>query len=90
MEKEVRDIDSALLKEAGNRDKLVSLFNSPGWRLIEAFLTDKYHTAIENLKRDKDTVNARAVIHVIDTLVNEMGLAIQTGNQAREQFNQLK
>ena len=90
MEEEVRNIDSALLKEAGSRDKLVSTFNSPGWKLIEAFLTDKYNIAVENLKRDKDTINARAIIHVIDTLTNEMGLAIQTGNQAREQFNQLK
>lgn len=87
---EERNIDSALLQEVGNRDKLVTLFNSSGWKLIEVFLTNKYSIAIENLKRDKDTVNARALIHVIDTLANEMGLAIQTGNQAREQLNQLK
>lgn len=87
---EERNIDSALLQEVGNRDKLVTLFNSPGWKLIEVFLTNKYSIAIENLKRDKDTVDARALIHVIDTLANEMGLAIQTGNQAREQLNQLK
>ncbi len=90
MENEVREIDNALLKEIGNRDKLMSLFHSPGWQLIEAFLTEKYNAAVQNLKNDKDTVNARAIIHVIDTLTNEMGLAIQVGNQAREQFNQLK
>jgi len=90
MENEVKNIDSALLKEMGNRDKLVSLFHSPGWQLIEAFLAEKYNVAVENLKKDKDTINARAIIHVIDSLTNEMGLAIQVGNQAREQFNQLK
>ena len=85
-----RDIDNALLKEAHNRDKLVSLFSMPGWKIIETFLQNKYNTAIENLKKDKDTANARALIHIVDTLISEMGLAIQVGNQAREQFNQLK
>ena len=90
MEQEERTIDKALLKEAHNRDTLVTLFSMPGWKLIEIFLTNKYNVAIENLKADKDVANSRALIHVIDTLTSEMGLAIQTGNQAREQFNQLK
>ena len=90
MGQEERQIDTALLKETHNRDKLVTLFSSPGWKLIEDFLINKYNIAIENLKTDKDTVNARALIHIIDSLVNEMGLAIQVGNQAREQLSQLK
>lgn len=90
MEEEVRNIDNALLKEAHNRDKLVTLFSMPGWKLIEVFLTNKYNVAIENLKHGKDTANAMALIHIIDTLTSEMGLAIQVGNQAREQFSQLK
>lgn len=87
---EERNIDSALLKEAHNRDKLVSLFSMPGWKIIEDFLINQYNMAIENLKKDKDVANSRALIHIVDTLTSEMGLAIQTGNQAREQFNQLK
>lgn len=90
MEQEERNIDKALLQEAHNRDKLVSLFNMPGWALIESFLANKYNVAIDNLKKDKDTAYSRALIHVIDSLTSEMGLAIQTGDQAREQFNQLK
>ena len=90
MEGEVRNIDNALLKEAGNRDKLVTLFDSPGWKLIEDFLVNEYNVAIENLKKGSETVDARAIIRIIDSLTNEMGLAIQVGNQAREQFNQLK
>ncbi|TET08510.1 MAG: hypothetical protein E3J83_03470 [Candidatus Atribacteria bacterium] len=90
MEQEVTKVENALLKEGYNRDKLVTLFSSPGWRLIEDFLQNKYNIAIENLKKDKDAVNARALIHIIDSLINEMGLAIQVGNQAREQLSQLK
>lgn len=90
MKGEVRNIDNALLKEAGNRDKLVTLFGSPGWKLIEDFLVNEYNVAIENLKKGSETVDARAIIRIIDSLTNEMGLAIQVGNQAREQFNQLK
>ena len=47
-------------------------------------------SAIENLKKDNDVANARALIHIIDSLTDEMGLAIQVGNQARQQLSQLK
>ena len=88
--KEEFKFETALLKETGDRDKLVSLFSLPGWKLIENFLINEYNMAIEKLKKDIDTPDARAIIHVIDALTNEMGLAIQVGNQAREQLNQLK
>ena len=88
--KEERIIDTGLLKEAHNRDKLVTLFSSPGWKLIETFFMNEYNIAIGNLKRGNNVEQSRALIHIIDTLTTEMGLAIQVGNQAREQFDQLK
>ena len=87
---EERIIDTGLLKEARNRDKLVTLFSSPGWKLIETFFTNEYNIAIDSLKKGKNVEQSRALIHIIDVLTTEMGLAIQVGNQAREQFNQLK
>lgn len=88
--KEERLIDTGLLKEAHNRDKLVTLFSSPGWKIIETFFKNEYDIAISNLKRGQNVEQSRALIHIIDTLTTEMGLAIQVGNQAREQFDQLK
>jgi len=87
---EERIIDTGLLKEAQNRDKLVTLFSSPGWKIVETFFINEYNIAIDNLKKGKDVENARALIHILDTLTTEMGLAIQVGNQARQQFDQLK
>ena len=85
-----QDTKTALLKDISYRDNLESLFKHEGWKIVEKFFTNKYNEAIQRLKTAKDITRDQAVIAVLDSLMEELGISIQIGNQADKMFQQLK
>ena len=89
MKKETKD---ALKMDMKARDSVKALSTNPDWKVIENFLTKKYTEATNRLKiaEDKDVVKNQAIIAVIDSLIEELGITIQLGNQAEKLFQQYK
>ena len=85
-----QETKTALLKDMSTRDGLESLFAHEGWKIIEKFFSNKYSEAIQRLKTAKDVTRDQAVIAVLDSLMEELGISIQIGNQAEKMFQQLK
>lgn len=85
-----KETKTALLKEISFRDSVKNLSTNPDWKVIETFLTKKYNEAITRLKVAKEPIRDQAIIAVIDSLVEELGVTIQLGNRAEVLFNQIK
>lgn len=87
MKTETKD---ALLKDMTARDSVKNLSSNPDWKVIENFLIKKYDEAIFRLKVAKDPIKDQAIIAVIDSLIEELGITIQLGNQAEVLFERIK
>ena len=85
-----KDTEVALLKDIETRDKLEALFTQPGWKVIEKFFNDKYNQAINRLKTAKDVTRDQALIAVLDSLMEELGVTVMRGNQAKIVLQQYK
>ena len=85
-----QETKTALLKDISVRDSVKSLSANPDWKIIENFLIKKYNEAMQRLKVAKEPVRDQAIIAVIDSLVEELGISIQIGNKAEELFQQIK
>ena len=80
----------ALSKDMIARDSVKNLQTNPDWKIIETFLIKKYNEAILRLKVAKDPLRDQAIIAVIDSLIEELGITIQLGNRAEDLFKQIK
>ena len=85
-----QETKTALLKDINVRDSIKSLSANPDWKVIEGFLIRKYNEAIKRLKVAKDPIKDQAIIAVIDSLIEELGITIQLGNQAEVLFERIK
>ena len=81
---------TALLKDMSARNSVKALSTNPDWKVIETFLIKKYDEAIIRLKVAKDPLRDQAIIAVIDSLIEELGITIQLGNRAEVLFEQIK
>lgn len=84
------DTKNALMMDIKARDSVKDLSTNPDWKVIENFLIKKYDQAILRLKVAKDPIRDQAIIAVIDSLIEELGITIQLGNRAEELFQQIK
>ena len=85
-----QETKTALLKDVKIRDSVKNLSANPEWKIIENFLIKKYNEAMQRLKVAKEPIRDQAIIAVIDSLVEELGISIQIGNKAEELFQQIK
>jgi len=81
---------TALTMDIKARDSVKNLSTNPDWKVIENFFIKKYNEAIIRLKIAKEPIKDQAIIAVIDSLVEELGITIQLGNQAENLFQQIK
>lgn len=85
-----QETETALLKDMIARDNLETLFLQDGWKIIEKFFATKYNEAIARLKVAKDITRDQALIAVLDSLMEELGIIKVLGDQAEKLFKQYK
>lgn len=80
----------SLLKDISTRDSVKSLFAHEGWKLVEKFFNDEYQEAMKRLITTKDPAREQALLAVIHSLMEKLGLSIQIGDQSEIMFKQYK
>ena len=74
-------------------DKLSAMTGSPGWKLVEDYLTREMEISMNALlasKVDRDIYYHQAVVAVIRKLLAEIGVSFQLATDARETLKEYK
>jgi len=86
-------IKQDLQKEVECGEKLQAMRNSPGWKLVEDYLTSEMELAMNLLltsREDRDIYYCQAVVTVIRKLLEKIGVSFQLANNASEMLKTYK
>ncbi len=98
IEKDVKKDKEELIKESLKKEvecgeKLSAMRGSPGWKLVEGYITQEMETAMTNLlasKEDRDIYYNQAVVTFIRKLLEKIGVSFQLATNARDELNKYK
>ena len=74
-------------------EKLSAMRGSPGWKLVEDYLTQEMETAMNALlesKLERDIYYHQAVVTVIRRLLEKIGISFQLATNASEMLKKYK
>ena len=92
-EKKKELIKEDLKKEVECGEKLEAMRNSPGWQLIEAYLSQEMETAMNALlasKEERDIFYHQATVAFIRRLLEKIGVSFQFAANASEMLKKYK
>ncbi len=82
-------IKEALKHEVEGGEKLLAMMGSPGWQLVERYITNQMEIAMKGLLTSKviaDIHYNRAVIATFTNLLESIGVSFQHATNAREKL----
>jgi hypothetical protein len=68
-------------------EQLTAMRQSPGWKLVEDYLTQELETAMNRLsvsEKERDIFYNQAQVYVIRNLLQKIGVTFKIANQASE------
>lgn len=86
---EREEIKEALKQEVEGGEKLLAMIGSPGWQLVERYITNQMEIAMKGLLGAKVTADIhyyRAVVATFTNLLENIGVSFQHATNAREKL----